>query len=181
MNAILYGVTDEQRQICEENPDIILTGTAGNCGWVEKTDKDFTPDVGLVWADDNYWTQMMKPVREKLEGKYPTAFNEIMVTEKALKECGYENLKIGDNLTMSYGTYNGIQTGTFKICGIWDGYGPKKVFYVSEQFYDKSGWKLSQAASGRYFMDFKQKNYDRKRAAGLYKKHESWKAAKSFF
>ena len=58
---------------------------------------------------------------------------------------------------MSYGTHEGIFTGTFRICGLWDGYGPKKQFYVSKEFYDQSGWKLSEAASGRYFMDFKQK------------------------
>lgn len=156
-DAIMYGVTDEQRQICEKNPDIILTGTAGYCGWVEKTDKDSTVNVGLIWADDNYWNQMMGPVREELEGDYPQTFNEIMVTKQALKECGYENLKVGDTLAMSYGTYDGIQTGNFKISGIWDGYGPKKVLYVSKEFYDKSGWELSQAASGRYFIDFKQK------------------------
>ena len=156
-DAIMYGVTDEQRQMCENNPDIVLTGTAGVCGWVEKTDQDSTPDVGLIWADDGYWTQMMEPVREKLEGRYPTALNEIMVTKSALKECGYEDLDVGDTLAMSYGTHEGIFTGTFRICGIWDGYGPKKQFYVSKEFYDQSGWKLSQAASGRYFMDFKQK------------------------
>ena len=156
-DAIMYGVTDEQRQMCENNPDIVLTGTAGVCGWVEKTDQDSTPDVGLIWADDGYWTQMMEPVREKLEGRYPTALDEIMVTKSALKECGYEDLDVGDTLAMSYGTHEGIFTGTFRICGIWDGYGPKKQFYVSKEFYDQSGWKLSQAASGRYFMDFKQK------------------------
>ena len=156
-DAIMYGVTDEQRQMCENNPDIILTGTLGVCGWVEKTDKDSTPDVGLIWADDGYWTQMMEPVREKLEGRYPTALDEIMVTKSALKECGYEALDVGDTLAMSYGTKNGIYTGNFRICGIWDGYGPKKQFYVSKEFYDQSGWNLSQAASGRYFMDFKQK------------------------
>ena len=156
-DAIMYGVTDEQRQMCENNPDIVLTGTVGVCGWVEKTDQDSTPDVGLIWADDGYWTQMMEPVREKLEGRYPTALNEIMVTKSALKECGYEDLEVGDTLAMSYGTYEGIFTGTFRICGIWDGYGSKKQFYVSKEFYDQSGWKLSQAASGRYFMDFKQK------------------------
>ncbi len=32
-DAIMYGVTDEQRQMCENNPDIVLTGTAGGCGW----------------------------------------------------------------------------------------------------------------------------------------------------
>ena len=156
-DAIMYGVTDEQRQMCENNPDIVLTGTVGVCGWVEKTDQDSTPNVGLIWADDGYWTQMMEPVREKLEGRYPTALDEIMVTQSALKECGYEDLDVGDTLAMSYGTNEGIFTGTFRICGIWDGYGPKKQFYVSKEFYDQSGWKLSQAASGRYLMDFKQK------------------------
>ena len=156
-DAIMYGVTDEQRQMCENNPDIVLTGTVGVCGWVEKTDQDSTPNVGLIWADDGYWTQMMEPVREKLEGRYPTALDEIMVTKSALKECGYEDLDVGDTLAMSYGTHEGIFTGTFRICGLWDGYGPKKQFYVSKEFYDQSGWKLSQAASGRYFMDFKQK------------------------
>ena len=156
-DAIMYGVTDEQRQMCENNPDIVLTGTAGVCGWVEKTDQDSTPNVGLIWADDGYWTQMMEPVREKLEGRYPTALDEIMVTKSALKECGYEDLEVGDTLAMSYGTQKGIFSGTFRISGIWDGYGPKKQFFVSKEFYDQSGWKLSEASSGRYFMDFKQK------------------------
>ncbi|MDO4338198.1 MAG: ABC transporter permease [Eubacteriales bacterium] len=156
-DAIMYGVTDEQRQMCESNPDIVLTGTMGVCGWVEKTEQDSTPDVGLIWADAGYWEQMMEPVREKLEGKYPTAFDEIMVTKSALKECGYEELGVGDIFSVSYGTHEGIFTGEFRICGIWDGYGPKKQFFVSKEFYDRSGWELSQAASGRYFMDFEQK------------------------
>lgn len=156
-DAIMYGVTDEQRQMCENNPDIVLTGTAGVCGWVEKTEQDSTPNVGLIWVDDGYWTQMMEPVREKLEGRYPTALDEIMVTKSALKECGYKDLEVGDTLAMSYGTQKGIFTGTFRISGIWDGYGPKKQFFVSKEFYDQSGWKLSEASSGRYFIDFKQK------------------------
>ena len=156
-DAIMYGVTDEQRQMCENNPDIVLTGTAGVCGWVEKTEQDSTPNVGLIWVDDGYWTQMMEPVREKLKGRYPTVLDEIMVTKSALRECGYEDLDVGDTISMSYGTQKGIFTGTFRISGIWDGYGPKKQFFVSKEFYDQSGWKLSEASSGRYFMDFKQK------------------------
>ena len=155
-DAIMYGVTDKQKEICENNPDIILTGTAGVCGWVEKTDQDSTPDVGLVWADDGFWTKMMAPVRETLEGAYPTTFHEIMATKAALKECGYENLGVGDTFSMSYGTNQGVATDEFRISGIWDGYGPKKIFYVSKDFYEQSGWTLSQAASGRYYMDFKQ-------------------------
>lgn len=93
-----------------------------------KTEQDSTPNVGLIWVDDGYWTQMMEPVREKLEGRYPTALDEIMVTKSALKECGYKDLEVGDTLAMSYGTQKGIFTGTFRISGIWDGYGPKKQF-----------------------------------------------------
>ena len=156
-DAIMYGVTDEQRQMCENNPDIVLTGTVGVCGWVEKTERDSTPDIGLIWADDGYWTQMMEPAREVLEGKYPTAVNEIMVTKAALKECGYEEMGVGDSLSVSYVTHEGSYTEEFQICGIWDGYGAKKQFYVSEEFYNQSGWSLSQAASGRYYINFKQK------------------------
>ena len=39
---------------------------------------------------------------------------------------------------------------------MWDGYGPKKVFYVSENFYQKTGLTVEDTSSGRYYMDFKQ-------------------------
>ena len=105
-----------------------------------KTDQDSTPDVGLIWADDGYWTQMMEPVREKLEGRYPTALDEIMVTKSALKECGYEDLDVGDTLAMSYGTNEGIFTGTFRICGIWDGYDPRSSFmFRKNSMIDRDG------------------------------------------
>ena len=156
-DAIMYGVTGEQAQKCEKNPDITLTGFLGHCGWVEKTDRDNTPNVGLSWADENYWSKMMKPAREKLEGKYPVAEDEIMVTKEALEECGYGELKVGDSITVTYGEYIGLQKGTFRISGIWDGYGTKKIFYMSKAFYEQSGWKRSDAASGRYFLSFRQR------------------------
>lgn len=168
-DAIMYGVTDEQRQMCENDPDIILTGTLGVCGWIEKTDRDSTPNVGLIWADDGYWNKMMEPVREKLEGNYPTEYDEIMVTKSALKECGYEDLRVGDAISVSYATHEGIFTGTFRISGIWDGYGPKKQFFVSKEFYDQSGLELSSVASGRYFMDFKQKLMTEKQIKSMMK------------
>ena len=136
-DAIMYGVTGEQAQKCGKNPDITLTGFLGLCGWVEKTDRDNTPNVGLGWADENYWSKMMKPAREKLEGKYPVAEDEIMVTKEALERCGYGELKVGDSITVTYGVYNGVQKGTFRISGIWDGYGTKKMFYMSKAFYEQ--------------------------------------------
>ena len=40
----------------------------------------------------------------------------------------------------------------------------------NKKFYEQSGGELSQAASGRYYMDFKQKAYDEKRAGCFYRK-----------
>ena len=180
-DAIMYGVTGEQAQKCGKNPDITLTGFLGLCGWVEKTDRDNTPNVGLGWADENYWSKMMKPAREKLEGKYPVAEDEIMVTKEALERCGYGELKVGDSITVTYGEYNGVQKGTFRISGIWDGYGTKKMFYMSKAFYEQSGWKRSDAASGRYFLSFRQRLMTKKTQNAFIKSMKLGKQQNLFF
>ena len=54
-DAVLYGLTKEQEAVCEKNPDIKETGAVVVCGYVEETEKDKTPNVGLIWADDSYW------------------------------------------------------------------------------------------------------------------------------
>ena len=51
----------------------------------------------------------------------------------------------------------------------------------NKKFYEQSGGELSQAASGRYYMDFKQKAYDEKRAGCFYRKYELGKQQTLFF
>lgn len=156
-DAILYGLTDEQRKMCEENPDITAAGIRANAGYVMSTARDSTPNVVLSWADDTYWNIMMKPARTWVKGEYPTKSDEIMVTQKALEECGMEDLGIGDSFEMEYGTPSGTETKEFRISGMWEGYGDKAIFYVSEEFYADSGYKLSDVASGRYQIRFESK------------------------
>ncbi|MCI8327304.1 MAG: ABC transporter permease [Lachnospiraceae bacterium] len=155
-DAMMYGVTREQHEMCEKNADIRLSGVCAVAGYVKSTERDQTPDVGLLWADENYWNKMKKPAMRKVEGSYPEKENEIMVTKKALKECGYGDLSVGDHFQMTYGVKEEIREETFYISGIWDGYGPKKEFYVSEKFYERCGYQLSDVASGRYAIDFKK-------------------------
>lgn len=155
-DAIMYGVTKEQQKQCAQNPDIIKTGVCAVAGYVEETPEDKTPNVGLMWADPVYWGEMMQPAVEEIKGAYPEKENEVLVTKKALKECGYEDLEVGDTFSMTYGTPNGRQEKLFRISGIWDGYGTKKVFYMAEAFYKETGYRVSEVSSGRFFMDFKQ-------------------------
>lgn len=156
-DAIIYGFTEEQREKCEQNPDIASFGVLGISGYVEESAEDQTPNVTLVWADETCWNTLMKPAREWAEGEYPTAYDEVMVTKEALKECGLEELGVGDSLTVTYVTRLGEYTGTFRISGMWEGYGTKDVFYMSKTFYDQSGYEVSKVSSGRCYIDFKQK------------------------
>lgn len=155
-DAILYGVTEEQMEACRKNPDIKRTGIAAVSGYIAKTEKEHLPDVGLLWTNESFWNDMMAPARKWVKGRYPEEENEVMATKQALKECGFGDLDVGDTFTAVYGIQDKKFEKTFRISGMWDGYGPKKVFYVSENFYQKTGLTVEDTSSGRYYMDFKQ-------------------------
>ena len=125
-DAVVYGITDIQMALCRDNPDILNCGAVAVSGYVAETEKEAVPDVGLLWADETCWNDMMKPARKWIKGHYPTRKDEIMVTEKALKKCGFDDLTIGDTFTVTYGVQEKQKEQTFLICGIWDGYGPGK-------------------------------------------------------
>lgn len=156
-DAIMYGVTKEQQKSCEENPDIHTIGVSAMSGYIEETEFDSTPNVALRWADHIWWNEIMAPARKWVKGEYPKEENEVMVTEYALEKCGLAGLEIGDEFPAVYGVRDKKQEMTFRICGIWDGYGDKSMFFVSEKFYQKTGYELSDVASGRICLKFEKK------------------------
>lgn len=156
-DAIMYGVTPEQQKVAENNPDILKTGVVGLCGSILETASDDTINEGFTYADETYWNEMMAPARKWVKGSYPQKYNEVMATEEALKECGLDGLTVGDTFTATYRNgWGEKRTEEFTISGMWDGYGTKRTFYVSKDFFEQSGYELSDIACARYFMDFKQ-------------------------
>lgn len=153
-DAIMYGVTEDQKKSCEANPDIVRAGISAVSGHIMETEFDSTPNVALKWADDIWWDEIMAPARKWVKGDYPAEENEVMVTEYALERCGLQGLKMGDEFTAVWGAGDTKQEMTFRISGIWDGYGDKSMFFMSEKFYQKTGLKLSDAASGRICLKF---------------------------
>lgn len=154
-DAVLFGVTDKQKETARAFPDIAQTGIAAVAGYIEKTKQDSTVDVGCIWADETFWNEFMEPARTLIRGSYPKKADEVMVTEEALKKCGFSGLGIGDTFEAVY--VDGKERTSerrFIISGIWDGYGDKAVFYVSRSFYEQCGYQLSDAASGRFYMKF---------------------------
>ena len=79
-DAIMYGISKEQKEILEEDPKIENYGIVMVTGGVKETEADKTPGVGLAYADEIYWDEMMPPARKFVKGRYPTKENEIMVT-----------------------------------------------------------------------------------------------------
>ena len=156
-DAVLYGVTEEQREKCESDPAIRQTGTVGIAGYISATENDDTMEAGCVWADEAYWNEIMAPARVSVEGTYPVDENEVMVTREGLERSGLAGFGVGDSFSAQYVDAAGnTLTKQFTISGIWDGFGEKSAFYVSEVFYRESGFQIADAASGRYYLDFKQ-------------------------
>lgn len=181
MDAIMYGVTDEQREKCENDPDIKNTGIVAIAGYAVSTEKDDTLNSALIWFDDSYWNEMARPAREWVKGRYPEKVNEVMVTDEVLEKCGLEGLDVGDTFSMVYGDGNGEREGEFTICGMWDGYGSKNDFCVSKAFYDQSGRDVSNVNCGRYYIDFDKKFMTEKEQNAFIESMELEKQQSLFF
>ncbi|MDE8732242.1 FtsX-like permease family protein [Eubacteriales bacterium DFI.9.88] len=154
-DAYIYGgFTDEQKSVCEANTDIEKIGVEAMAAWAEKTAADDTLHTAFLWADDTMWKEMKRPAMEWVKGRYPTKDNEVMATKEALKDCGLQNLGIGDSFEITYGDKLGSHTKRFTITGMWGGYGDKRIFYVSKSFFQKSGFQLSDYGRGFLYLKF---------------------------
>lgn len=157
-DAIMYGCSDEQMKMLQENKDVTEIGITAIAGCIVETEKTDISEIMLVWKDDTNWNVMSAPARTSLKGNYPVKENEVMVTEKALKEGSLFGYGIGDSFRATWMDGNGEKRTTeFVISGIWDGYGDKNLFYVSQSFYKESGYELSNPNSGRILLGIRQK------------------------
>ena len=154
--VLMGGVTQKQREICKKDANIATIGFQAYSGYSEATEKDDTLHSGLIWCDKVFWEQQMAPAREWVKGSYPQKENELMVTQKALEDCGMGDLTVGDSFELTYGDKKGVHTKTFTISGIWDGYGDRQVFFVSKKFFENSGYSMDQTRSGSMYLDFRQ-------------------------
>lgn len=154
--AWLYGgFTKEQKEQCENNEDMEAVGVEAFCAYGEKTEYDDTLHTNFVWADETKWNEIQKPARTEMKGHYPEKENEVLVTKDALKDCGFKNLGVGDSFWITYADAKGSHTKKFIISGLWDGYGEKTTFYMSESFFEHSGFQLSDYGRGFLYMKFK--------------------------
>ena len=178
-DAVLYGVTEEQKTILDNDENIKQFGILTVAGAVRETETDKTPGVGLLYADAVLWDDMMSPTRTFLHGKYPTNENEIMVTEEALKKCGFENKKTGDEITFVYEIKEKRQEKTFRISGIWGGFGIVDNFFVSKAFCEQEG--IEELYNSRCDISFEKRWMSEEEQQAFIDKMELGKSQRLFY
>lgn len=142
--AIMNGFDSKQYNTLQKNQSIKNIGIESYAGFVKSTEFDDTVEIGLLWCDENFWNKLMSPARTGMIGEYPQKANELMVTKEILKSFGKENISIGEKINLTYENNTGVHTGEFVISGIWDGYGHSAIAFVSESFYEKTGYDLEK-------------------------------------
>ena len=178
-DAVLYGVTEEQKTILDNDENVKQFGILTVAGAVRETETDKTPGVGLLYADAVLWDNMMSPTRTFLQGKYPTNENEIMVTEEALKKCGFENKKTGDEITFVYEIKEKRQEKTFQISGIWGGFGIVDNFFVSKAFCEQEG--IEELYNSRCDISFEKRWMSEEEQQAFIDKMELGKSQRLFY
>ena len=178
-DAVLYGVTEEQKTILDNDENVKQFGILTVAGAVRETETDKTPGVGLLYADAVLWDDMMSPTRTFLHGKYPTNENEIMVTEEALKKCGFENKKTGDEITFVYEIKEKRQEKTFQISGIWGGFGIVDNFFVSKAFCEQEG--IEELYNSRCDISFEKTRMSEEEQQAFIDKMELGKSQRLFY
>ena len=178
-DAVLYGVTEEQKTILDNDENVKQFGILTVAGAVRETETDKTPGVGLLYADAVLWDDMMSPTRTFLQGKYPTNENEIMVTEDALKKCGFENKKTGDEITFVYEIKEKRQEKTFQISGIWGGFGIVDNFFVSKAFCEQEG--IEELHNSRCDISFEKRWMSEEEQQAFIDKMELGKSQRLFY
>lgn len=178
-DAVLYGVTEEQKTILDNDENVKQFGILTVAGAVRETETDKTPGIGLLYADAVLWDDMMSPTRTFLQGKYPTNENEIMVTEEALKKCGFENKKTGDEITFVYEIKEKRQEKTFQISGIWGGFGIVDNFFVSKAFCEQEG--IEELYNSRCDISFEKRWMSEEEQQAFIDKMELGKSQRLFY
>ena len=81
-DAVLYGITPEQREKCENDPDIRRAGILALSGYLESTQGDDTVEAACIWCDPVLCDEIMAPAREWVKGTYPQEEDRVMVTKE---------------------------------------------------------------------------------------------------
>jgi putative ABC transport system permease protein len=151
--------TDEQIEKAKQIEDVKYIGLQIKCGKTMFYDTDTLVRFVLTWRDDVNWKKQSLPAFEYFVGTYPTAEDEVIMSEWALSECGIEEYSIGMEIPLIYNDMNGRHEKIFKLAGYYKDYTEELnpsggIILVSEDFMKASGYSKTDMGSGKLYFTF---------------------------
>lgn len=107
--------------------------TVGNI--MRKTESGSNAKISLMCYDDSEWKNHYLPAISNVEGTYPTAENEIMLSENAMELLGIDK-ELNKTVNLSFENRYGTQNGEFKVSGWFKSHSIDKLSMIlfSEQY-----------------------------------------------
>ncbi len=137
-------------------------GIMAHAGEITETPEMGNLSLSLFWFDKTEWEKLRIPAMSNIKGKYPQAYNEIMIPEWILKRMGIKNPKIGMDIQIKYVKPNHPESEAssenFKLSAYYTEYsnlrsGNVGMMYVSKAFLDSKG--ITPEKSGTVTVHFK--------------------------
>ncbi len=137
-------------------------GIMAHAGEITETPEMGNLSLSLFWFDKTEWEKLRIPAMSNIKGKYPQAYNEIMIPEWILKRMGITNPKIGMDIQIKYVKPNRPESEAssenFKLSAYYTEYsnlrsGNVGTMYVSKAFVDSK--EITPEKSGTVTVHFK--------------------------
>ncbi|EGD46205.1 protein of unknown function DUF214 [Ruminiclostridium papyrosolvens DSM 2782] len=137
-------------------------GIMAHAGEITETSEMGNLSLSLFWFDKTEWEKLRIPAMSNIKGKYPQAYNEIMIPEWILKRMGITNPKIGMDIQIKYVKPNRPESEAssenFKLSAYYTEYsnlrsGNVGMMYVSKAFVDSK--EITPEKSGTATVHFK--------------------------
>lgn len=137
-------------------------GIMAHAGEITETSEMGNLSLSLFWFDKTEWEKLRIPAMSNIKGKYPQAYNEIMIPEWILKRMGITNPKIGMDIQIKYVKPNRPESEAssenFKLSAYYTEYsnlrsGNVGMMYVSKAFVDSK--EITPEKSGTVTVHFK--------------------------
>lgn len=101
--------------------------------------------IALMYHDASEWEKHDQGAISEINGNYPAAENEIMLSLDALDQLGIPSPSIGMEIPLTYAGRNGEQQQTFSLSGWFRSYTGTGLALVSQSFCNESGCTLQES------------------------------------
>lgn len=136
--------TDEQRRALQNADEVRSVGTEIPVGRYTAPKSNLS-DISVLYKDRTGFEEQYMPAISDVEGDYPKAEDEIMVSEAALETLGITEPEKGMEIPVTFDTADAQISEIFRLSGWFCAYAPGStaVILVSEAFCEEQGYHTS--------------------------------------